>query len=114
MPKNLPKSKVSDESLPKAEPQPRIEEMTRGPRFERFYANHAQVQNSFYDFRLQFNHVVQATKERLEVEEQCTVSMSPEHAVDLFRALSSSIDGYEKKHGTIRRGPAPEPTDEPE
>ena len=111
MAKNLPGTKRAVESSPKATTPSRIEELKPGPRFERFYANHAQVQNSFYDFRLHFNQVITATKGKFLLEEQCTVSMSPEHAADLLRALKKSIDGYEKNHGAIRRDPSPESPD---
>lgn len=72
----------------------------------KFYSNNAQVQGSIWDVKISFNEVVRIEpleegRTKLIAEQHATVTMSPQHAKALLKALDRNIKAYESKFGEI-------------
>ena len=63
------------------------------------YSNVAVVRHSGLEFVLDFAH---ATPERPQPRLVSRVTVSPQHAKTLLRALRTNIERYEKSYGEIR------------
>jgi hypothetical protein len=60
---------------------------------------------SFIDFKFFFGEIVEATQEKLVIEERVSVIMSPEQAKSVLRLLDTQISNYESNFGPIRNPP---------
>ena len=69
------------------------------------YVNNVQVGVSYYDISIHFNRVLEANRNNVLLEELVSVVMSPEHAVDLHRALGQALQKYQERYGTFRLTP---------
>lgn len=66
------------------------------------YANSAQVQVTYFDFRISFGEMSEITPTKLVVTNNMQVVMTPEHAKLLVGILSRNVENYEKQFGAIR------------
>lgn len=67
----------------------------------RFYANHALVQTSLFDVRIQSNQIVEQTPERAEVVPQLILHMSHIHARMVANIILEHLKILEEKIGNI-------------
>ena len=72
-------------------------------------ANNSSVVITPWDFALQSGQVLEATEQKLKVQEGICVHMSPQHTKVFSRMLDKLIKVYEEKYGAI---PEPEGTRE--
>jgi hypothetical protein len=79
--------------------------------FRSYYANSAQFTISFYDIGIVFGQIKEATKERLLIENRVSITVSPEHARALLKALKENIEKYESAYGPIKELPIKESED---
>ena len=64
-----------------------------------FYANNTNVTISAYDFKLIFSQIVESTDNKVNVEPQAIVFMSPQHAKAIADLLTKQIRTYEERTG---------------
>ena len=69
--------------------------------FISYYANSAQFRISFFDIGIVFGQIVEASKERLLIENQIVITMSPQHAKVLLDHLKKNVAKYEETYGPI-------------
>lgn len=74
-----------------------------------YYANSVDILMSVYDLVLTFGQMRSATPEKVVVEQQARVSMSPQHVKVLATILNNKLADYEALFG-----PIPEPPTEPQ
>jgi len=63
------------------------------------------METSFLDFKFFFGEIMEATPEKLVIEERVAVIMAPEQAKSMLRLLDSQIKSYESVFGPIRIPP---------
>jgi len=65
------------------------------------YTNNIIVKMSRWDFLLDLGQIVDATKERLAIETQARIAMSPQHAKAFARLMNERVKLYEELYGRI-------------
>ena len=98
---------AENEKLQEAsEAQPeRVWEVNPTEDFDEYYATSARVVIGFYDIRLAFGQIVEASEERLAIQEAVSIIMTPELAKSLVPIFQQHIELYEREFGTIRTPP---------
>lgn len=86
----------------------RPRERVRGEGFISKYSNSLNVEVSFSDFKFFFGEIMEATEEKLKVEEFVSVIVTPEEARSIRDLLIKQIEIYEATFGAIRRPPGEE------
>ena len=71
------------------------------PDMKGYYANNVGFRVSPWDFTMIFGQIREATKERLVIENQAEIVMSPQHIKVFARVLRSNIEKYEARFGAI-------------
>lgn len=66
-----------------------------------FYINNTQVMVSNFDFKLTLGQLIEATKDKVLVDPQVTIFMSPQHAKAVSNLLTAQLEAYETNHGPI-------------
>ncbi|MPZ78425.1 MAG: DUF3467 domain-containing protein [Deltaproteobacteria bacterium] len=74
--------------------------------YTELYSNSAELRATFLDFQISFGKILDATPEKLEIENQFAIIMSPQQTKQLMRVLVDNVAKYEKQHGTIPISPA--------
>jgi hypothetical protein len=69
------------------------------------YSNTAAVAIGFFEIRIAFGEIVQSGPEKLVLDNNVTVIMSPEHAKRLVTVLETNVRQYEERFGKIRDMP---------
>ncbi|HOI96089.1 MAG TPA: DUF3467 domain-containing protein [Syntrophobacter fumaroxidans] len=77
-------------------------EHVQSEKFQSIYTNNANVQISYFDFRIDFRQMLTGTDGRMIVERQASVVMSPQHAKALLGVLAQHVEQYEEQFGAIR------------
>jgi hypothetical protein len=83
----------------------RPRERVRSDGFISKYSNSLNVEVSFSDFKFFFGEILEATDEKLRVEEFCSVIVTPEEARSISDLLIKQVAIYEATFGPIRRPP---------
>ncbi len=86
---------------PKASNNHRVDR-TANPDRAVIYVNNTVIENSQVDVQLYFSFVHEVTPGKYASVEQVLVTMAPEHALQLSKALQKTLDTYETTHGKIR------------
>jgi len=73
------------------------------------YSNHAEFRITLVDFKIAFSTIVEGTPEKLEVESQVGVIMSPQQTKEFLRVLNENFEKYEKQYGPVSTPPKPTP-----
>ncbi len=66
-----------------------------------FYANHAGISITPWDFGFRFGTITEASEKKLKVQEALHVYMSPQHAKAFLALVNRQVKLYEEKYGTI-------------
>jgi hypothetical protein len=74
------------------------------------YANSVQLETTPWDMKFVFGLISEATDQKLVIEDQCEVLLSPQHAKVFAAVLIRNIKQYEEKFGKIP-GPAGSPAE---
>lgn len=70
-----------------------------------YYANTCRVQTSVYDMHLLFARAGPAGfDDQQDVTPLCLISMSPAHALALYKLLKKHLDNYQAKYGVLPDG----------
>jgi hypothetical protein len=85
---------------PPVQSQPEVRYI-RSPEYRSTYANNVAYVVSSLDFSLVFGQVLEGNKERITIEQNARVTMTPLQAKLLADLLSQQIEAFEKIHGTI-------------
>jgi hypothetical protein len=89
--------------IQKAKPtKERVVEITQGTPFVSTYANNAQVQVNYFDFRISFGELSAITPNKVTITNKMQIIMTPEHAKLLSAILNANVEIYEKQFGAIR------------
>ncbi len=78
---------------------------TRSDDFYSLYSNSLNVEATFNDVKLFFGQVVEATQEKVVLEEDVAIILTPEQAKSILKALTSALENYESTYGPIRNPP---------
>ena len=80
-------------------------EFARGAGRMMFYANHGQASISLFEIRLLLNFVqgVNPETNRLVIDSNLTLVLSPEMAAAIHRVLGSALENYKKQYGPLRQ-----------
>lgn len=89
--------------LDKLKNRPR--ERVRSENFVSRYSNSLNIEVSFSDFKFFFGEILEATEEKLKVEEYISVIVTPEEARSIADLLLKQVKLYEATFGPIRRPP---------
>jgi len=73
-----------------------------------YYSNHIEARVGYWDFRLRFMELVDATPERILKKDLVTVLISPQQAAALAPILMEHVRKYEEVFG-----PIPKPKQKP-
>jgi len=65
------------------------------------YANSIGIRVTPWDFAFQLGTISEATKERMKVQENLCVYMSPQHTKAFSKVLTKQIELYEREFGAI-------------
>ena len=76
-------------------------EEQKSENFVSLYANTAKVENTFFDFKIIFGQILNASEQTLVVEHLASVIMSPQHAKTFHSILTDQMKRYEEKFGPI-------------
>ncbi len=68
------------------------------------YANNTSITITPWDFAIQFGQVLESTPEKVKVQEEICIYISPQHAKVFSHLIERLIKAYEEKYG-----PIPEP-----
>jgi hypothetical protein len=74
------------------------------------YSNSAELRTTFLDFQITFGKILDATTEKLEIENELAIIMSPQQTKQLLRVLTQNLEKYEKQFGPIPTRPNPNET----
>lgn len=74
----------------------------RTPEYKTVYTNFVRGGATAYDIQITFGQLVNTVPEDQTVQELVTVIMSPGESKALLRALTTTIQLYEKQYGEIR------------
>jgi len=85
--------------------QSRPRERVRTDDFKTRYSNSLNVEVSFSDFKFFFGEILEATEEKLKVEEFISVIVTPEEARSIAALLIKQLALYEATFGPIRKAP---------
>jgi len=85
-------------------PESTIRKIERVPNPGRsvLYSNNAFVVSTQWDIQMYFSFVHEVTPGNFAGVEQALVVMTPEHALQLLRALQKNLESYEAGQGKIR------------
>jgi hypothetical protein len=67
----------------------------------KFYVNNTNASFSNFDLRLTLGQIADVSDDKILVDPQVVVFMSPEHAKAVVAILSRQIETYEKNNGVI-------------
>jgi hypothetical protein len=76
-------------------------EYLQSEKFLSIYTNNANVQISYFDFRIDFRQILPGSDGRMTVERLASVVMSPQHAKAFLGVLAENLDQYEEQFGAI-------------
>ena len=71
------------------------------PHYRSVYANSALVGFTPFDVRIVLGEVLEVTDDKLVIEEQVKINMSPQHAKSLLGLLDAKVKEYEAKYGSL-------------
>lgn len=74
----------------------------RSPLYRSVYANNTAFQSSAFDFGMIFGEIQEADNEKVTVEQQVRVIMSPLHAKIFAGVMLQNIKNYEERFGEIK------------
>lgn len=83
----------------------RPRERVRTADFVSKYSNSLNVEVSFNEFKFFFGEILEATEEKLKVEEYISVVVTPEEARSIADLLVKQLKLYESMFGPIRKPP---------
>jgi hypothetical protein len=85
----------------------RAVQMNRSPAPEHHtvYANNSRIVSNFFDARIIFGEVTEATAEYVNVLDKATVVLSLENLKSLHHLIGAQLDQYESRFGAIRKEP---------
>jgi len=109
----MPPEELSDSEQPVLQTPERKLESRQSETFVSLYSNHVAVRTTPWDLQLTFGEIKSVEEQRLEVEYQLAVNLSPQTAKSLLNVLSSQIDAYERQFGEIPYTPVQPAVDEP-
>lgn len=66
-----------------------------------YYANNAQIEGTYWDLRLSFGQIIEASEKALVTEDAVTIQMSPQLAKRLSAILVDNVKKYEERFGVI-------------
>lgn len=87
----------------KLKTRPQVREKT--PDFSSIYSSSANIEANFNDIKVFFGQIVEATPEKIVLEERIAIIMTPEQAKSLMKALQITVNSYESLYGPIRNPP---------
>jgi len=76
-------------------------ETVRSDKFQRIYANAANIEVTVWDFKLTFGELKKLNN-KVVIEQSIEVTMSPQHAKALAGILINNIKEYENQAGEIK------------
>jgi hypothetical protein len=83
----------------------RPRERVRSENFVSVYSNAMSIEMTFNDIKLFFGEIMEATPEKVRIEEHVAVTMSLEEAKAAVKVLANQIVNYEKTFGPVRELP---------
>lgn len=85
-------------------------EITRiGPEVPYVYSNHAEINTSINDVKIDFGTAMKDRNNKIVFENSATVFMSPQHAKKLVDILNQQLIKYELMFGELPKAPLPPP-----
>jgi hypothetical protein len=88
----------------------RIETINAGP-VPTIYANSIKLRTSVFDIMMELGQIVDVREDKLLVQNQAIVLMSPQHAKVLSDLLARRLADYERRYGKIPAALEREPED---
>jgi Protein of unknown function (DUF3467) len=88
-------------------------EYRRSNTFLSMYANSTQVRTTPWDIQLIFGEILSVDQNKLVIENQLAVTLSPQQAKALIDTLLGQVQAYERQFGEIRYTPIQPQTEEP-
>jgi hypothetical protein len=86
----------------KSVPKTREVQYTKGlDNLPSFYVNNTSAMVSNFDVKLTFGQLSEASEEKLVVDPQLVLFMSPQHAKAVVDLLATQLKAYEATHGPI-------------
>jgi hypothetical protein len=89
-----------------------IETRQREP-FLSLYANNIFIRTTPWDIQPTFGEILSIDQQKVVIENQLAVNLSPQQAKSLLDLLSGQIQAYERQYGEIRYTPLQPQTEEP-
>ena len=79
-------------------------EAVRSSNYGDVYSDYASLRISSLDMKIVFSQILSDDDEKMRVEDQASVTMTPEHALEVWELLGRNIKMYEAKVGELRQG----------
>jgi hypothetical protein len=86
-------------------------EYRRSNTFLSMYANSTQIRITPWDIQLIFGEIFSVDEQKVVIENQLAVTLSPQQAKALINALLGQVQAYERQFGEIRYTPIQPSTD---
>jgi len=83
----------------------------RSNTFLSMYANSTQIRTTPWDIQLIFGEIFSVEPQKVVIENQLAVTLSPQQAKALVNALLGQVQAYESQFGEIRYTPLPQKSD---
>jgi hypothetical protein len=103
-------SNGEDSTLQQTEPEV---DYRRSNTFLSMYANSTQVRTTPWDIQLTFGEIFSIEPQKVVIENQLAVTLSPQQAKALANTLSDQVQKYESNFGEIRYTPIQPQTEDP-
>jgi hypothetical protein len=108
-----PPERLSDGEESVLQPRRREAEYRQSDAFLSLYANSVQVRTTPWDIQLTFGEISSIDQQKVIIENQLAVNLSPQQAKSLLDVLSGQVQEYERQFGEIRYIPIQPQTEEP-